>query len=221
MKKETIYPIFLEASQYTNDKFWIYTFEKLSIGICPYGVFFLNPTTLSCKFKNKEFTYKFSDKSAIDIYNELSELLKKKCQIYSNLDHFCQIKQIENLIEDTRDQDWNQLKKKNIKECLIENYVIELQNTYNFSNKTLKKLFSHILLAFQFKLLQKTDVCYDTELGKITNINGITVNEDKTIDVIPTSDIFDIQNIDDDTEQLLYFVINEWYKYCMNISKLI
>ena len=39
IKKEIVYPIFLECFQYITDKFWLNIFEDLAYGKAPYGTY--------------------------------------------------------------------------------------------------------------------------------------------------------------------------------------
>ena len=57
IKKEIIYPIFLECCQYTTDIFWENVFEDLSYGKTPYGTY-ITKDFLCCNYKEKEFSYK-------------------------------------------------------------------------------------------------------------------------------------------------------------------
>jgi hypothetical protein len=75
--------------------------------------------------------------------------------------------------------EWVDIKKKNIKNSLIENYVIEMKQKYNLTENQMKKLLSDIHLGFQFKLLTNKDVEYDIENCKITNIQGFEFNNKK------------------------------------------
>lgn len=217
MKKEILYPVFLQTTQYTTDPFWIYLFENLAYGICPYGIIFSNDNSLCCRFKGKEFTFYFIDKTDEEIFVELQCILQTKCNINSKIDHFAQLEQISSLLEEYKDQDWNQLRKKNVKECLLENYVIDLKNTYNLTNNSMKKLYSHIILALQFKLLNQHDIIYDINIGKITHINGICMLNNKL--VLKPSNSLDIESVHEDVEINSLNLLDCWDKYCYNILK--
>ena len=61
IKREIIYPIFLECCQFTDDKFWENVFEDLAYGKTPYGTY-ISKDFLCCSYKKKEFSYKIEKK---------------------------------------------------------------------------------------------------------------------------------------------------------------
>ena len=56
IKKDIIYPIFLECCEYTKDEFWRSIFEDLAYGITPQGTF-ISKGSLCCSYKRKQFSY--------------------------------------------------------------------------------------------------------------------------------------------------------------------
>ena len=77
MKKEILYPVFLECLQFTNDFFWENIFEDLAYGKTPYGTY-INKDFLCCNYKDKEFSYKIEKKEPELLYNDILFLLGKK-----------------------------------------------------------------------------------------------------------------------------------------------
>ena len=61
IKREIVYPIFLECCQFTDDKFWENVFEDLAYGKTPYGTY-ISKDFLCCSYKKKEFSYKIEKK---------------------------------------------------------------------------------------------------------------------------------------------------------------
>ena len=57
IRKEILYPIFLECYNHSDDIYWQNIFEDLSYGISPYGTYF-SKDYLCCNYKKKEFSYK-------------------------------------------------------------------------------------------------------------------------------------------------------------------
>ena len=74
IKKDIIYPIFLECSQFITDKFWENIFEDLAYGKSPYGTY-ISKGSLTCKYKDKEFIYKLEKKDPKILYTEIYLLL--------------------------------------------------------------------------------------------------------------------------------------------------
>jgi len=216
--KEVIYPIFFETMQYSSDSFWIYLFENLAYGICPDGVYFQSENTISCKYKGKEFNFDFSQLNAKDIFDKLKNILQTKCNIYSKNDCMIQTEKLTDMLSKYKEQNWNQLKKKSIKEGLIENYVIELKNKHKFSNIIMKKLYYNIMLAINLKLISQQDICYDIEQGKIMDIKGLLIENNKIKFNTDTIIYFEPNNTFEEIEKYNPIdLIDIWNKYCYNI----
>ena len=85
IKREIIYPIFLECCQFTDDKFWENVFEDLAYGKTPYGTY-ISKDFLCCSYKKKEFSYKIEKKLPKDVYNDVYDLLTNKLGLLSPLE---------------------------------------------------------------------------------------------------------------------------------------
>ena len=173
-----MFPCFLQAGQCTKDKFWIGLFEDLAYGITPYGTYF-DEMTLCCRFKNKEFNFNFLDKTPDVIYEELYSILRTKLQIISKLEQYNKNVAFKKLLDDKQGKEWCDIKKKNLKDILIENYVINLTRKHGLMKSQMKKLLSIIMIGFQFRVIDNSDVVYDSEQGGITTINGVSIENNK------------------------------------------
>jgi hypothetical protein len=180
IKKEIIYPVFLECCQFAEDTFWENIFEELAYGKCPYGTY-INKSFLCCNYKGKEFSYKLERKDPLILYNDLYNLLTIKLGILSQKEkqkkrldfHY-----IEKCIKNSQ-QNWKDIRKKNIKDLLIERYVIEMRKKHSLTIKQAKYLLSIIFFAIVFKIITVKDISYDD--SRITHIDGIEVNDKKII----------------------------------------
>ena len=74
IKREIIYPFFIEASKFADDIFWENIFEDLAYGKTPYGSY-ISKDFLSCNYTNKEFSYKIERKDPHILYTEIYNLL--------------------------------------------------------------------------------------------------------------------------------------------------
>jgi hypothetical protein len=136
IKKEIIYPVFLECLQFTNDFFWENIFEDLAYGKTPYGTY-INKDFLCCNYKDKEFSYKIEKKEPEQLYNDILFLLGKKLGILSLKDKNnkqIDFKNIENELKECR-KNWSNIRKKNIKDLLIERYVLNMKDKYLLTMK--------------------------------------------------------------------------------------
>jgi len=216
-KKDIIYPIFLECSQFITDKFWDNIFEDLAYGKAPYGTY-ISKGSLTCKYKDKEFIYKIEKKDPEILYNEVYVLLTKKLGLLSHQDKINKKIDFQNIEDEIKEgrKNWNSIRKKNIKDLLIENYVITMKNKYLLTIKQAKYLLSIIFIGMIFKIISVKDIEYRD--GIITKIEGINF---KKKEIILEKDIYDVKynvsNILIDDKNLMSF---NWEKYLEALKKI-
>lgn len=216
-KHDIIYPIFMECCHFTNDIFWGTIFENLAYGKTPYGTY-ISKDFLCCKYKKKEFSYKIERKPADIVYEEVYNLLTNKVGILSQQEKLKKKKnliEIENTIKDSI-KNWNDIKKKNLKEILIELYVINIKNKYSLTINQTKYLLSILYIAIIFKVITNKDIEYKD--GIIRNIKGIDfVNKQIIIerDLYKLETIF-APNIVMDKK----LMSDSWDKYLKDIKKI-
>jgi hypothetical protein len=172
IKKEIIYPVFLECCTFTTDTFWENIFEDLAHAKTPYGTY-INKNFLCCSYKNKEFNYKIERKEPQTLYNDIYVLLTQKLGIISHKEKIkkrMDFHKTESRIKKHREE-WGNIRKKNIKDLLVERYVIDMKNKHYLSVKQSKYLLSVIFMAIVFKVITSKDINYSD--GKIQNIDGI------------------------------------------------
>lgn len=218
IKKEIIYPIFLECCNLIDDTFWKNVFEDLAYGKCPYGTY-ITKDFFCCNYKNKEFSYKIEKKDPMQLYNDIYELLVKKLGLLSHKDKIkkkIDFTLLEDEIKENR-KSWSNIRKKNIKDLLIENYVIDMKNKFSLTVKQARNLLSLIFIGMVFKVITVKDIIYED--GIIKNINGISF---KNKEIILEKDIyvFDITR----TPFILIekkIMSDMWEKYLESLRKLI
>jgi len=180
VKKELLYPIFLECSQHADDTFWENIFEDLAYGKAPYGTY-ISKDFLCCGYKNKEFSYKIEKKTSTTIYKEIYTLLTKRLGLLSQREKVKKRKiftDLEDSIKDTRKK-WVDIKKKNMRELLIELYVTRMKSKYMLTSKQAKYVISIILIAIVFKVITAVNIHYSD--GRINSIDGIDFNKKQVI----------------------------------------
>ena len=130
---ELVYPFFLKCCEYTDDIFWKFVFEDLAYGKSPYGTY-ITKNFLCCNYKNKEFSYKIEpNKDPKQLFENIHRLLFYKFGLMSEKDKLSRRKIFENTkntIENNCKQSWNNIKKKNIKNIIIENFIIRMKKKY-------------------------------------------------------------------------------------------
>ena len=112
-------------------------------------------------------------------------------------------------------QEWGNIRKKNIKDLLVERYVIDMKNKYCLTVKQAKYLLSIIFIAIVFKVITPKDIEYSN--NKIQNIDGIEFTPKK---IIIKRNIYDI-DVSFSPEIFLdkKLMADNWEKYLITLRK--
>ena len=215
-KKEILYPFFIECCQYACDNYWETIFQELAYGKTPYGSY-ISKDFLCCNYKNKEFIYKIEKKEPKIIYDEVYSLLFNKLGLLSyqqKIQKRSDFNDIEDIIRVSRGS-WNAIKKKNMKDLLIEKYIIDMKNKYDLTASQCKSLLSTIFVALMFKAITPKDIVYENRV--ITNIHGITFSKSKIH--INRNIFIPISNVKTDIIFDNISIIETWDKYIYDLSK--
>lgn len=203
-KREILYPIFLACCKYTTDIFWKGIFEDLAYGQAPSGTYIYNGY-LSCGIKGKEFNYKFIEDDDMEknteknneknIYLDVYTFLNKKLGIFSNMEYSKKLQNLINIEANIRksNENWNKIRKKNVRELILEKYIIYNVENYSLGYSLGRKLLAFIYLAFQFKHLSNNDIIFEN--GKIEEIIGISFSEKRVIISDELLSFMNIKNI--------------------------
>ena len=152
------------------------------------------------------------------LYTDIYNLFAKKLGLLSSRDKLKKKLDFNNIEEELKfnKNKWTDIRKKNIKDLLIENYVIDMKNKYSLSNKQSKNLLSSIFIGMIFKVINIKDICYND--GKINNINGIQFEKNK---IIYDKNIYDF---DINFQKCILIdkpIMSEnWNKYISNLKKI-
>ena len=218
IKKDIVYPNILKCCDCTNDNFWKCVFEDLAYGKTVYGTYILKDF-ICCGYKGKEFSYKIDHEKAPDIlYKEVYNLLNKKLGLCSQTDKNKRKETFDSLeshLKTIQNSNWSSIKKKGIKELLIENFVIDMKNKYDLTITQTKKLLLFISTCILFKVIVSSDINY--ECGKIQSIDGITFKPKKIILEKSLNDC-----VSDDIQEVIFeknTMSDLWAKYLSNLMK--
>lgn len=216
IKREIIYPFFLECCQFATDVYWENIFEDLAYGKTPYGSY-ISKDFLCCSFKKKNFSYKIEKKDPKQLYTEVYSLLTSKLGLLSSSEKNKKkmvFSETEDIIKDSR-KTWSDIRKKNLKELLIELYVIRMKNRHNLTIKQARYLFSIIIMSLTLKVISPSDIEYNN--GHITNIEGI---EFKNKRLIVNKDLYNLDIgscINNENHKKL--MSDNWVKYLKDAQK--
>lgn len=218
IKKDIIYPIFLECCQYATDEYWKNIFEDLAYGITPSGTY-ISKGNLCCNYKKKHFSYPIEQKKSLVLYNEVYTHLTEKMGLLSQKDRIEKRNEISKIrldLEESRNI-WANIRKKNIREALIQMYVTSKSKEYNLTLKQSRYLLSVIFIAMVFKSITAKDINYID--GGIKNIKGIEFTNKQII--------LDHNIYGKDTTFSPQIIITQkpmsdtWEKYTSNLRKII
>lgn len=218
IKKDIVYPVFLQCCQHADDIFWETIFEDLAYGKPPYGTYICKDF-LCCNYKKKEFTYKIEKKDSLTIYTDIYDLLTQKVGILSQREKVRKRKAFTDFEENIKEsrKNWNNIRKKNIKELLIELYVSRMKIKHSLSIKQAKYLLSVIMIGLVFKVITNEDIIYTD--GSIRHIEGIDFIKKQ---VVVRRGLYNFEvsfapNIVIEKK----LMAEEWDKYLKNLRKLL
>lgn len=172
--KNTIYPIFLECVELTTDEYWKNLYTNLARDKCPKMIYIKDWCIHSSNNNKKhEFKYNFQNKTAEEISVDLYNLLIQYTNISSDTDKEkkkLELEQCRNELLQLKNAKWKSIKK-NIKNQLIENYVIDMQHKYKLNWNSTIELKGLIKSGLLWKCQESKDIIYVD--GKIKEIKGI------------------------------------------------
>ena len=174
MKSRITYPYLLECCNYTTDAYWKSIFSNLSCGIPPHGVY-IHKDFLVCNYKDKAFSYKLLVKNPEELFSDIYKLFKNKLQMFSRDDILQKQDEIDGLNKKIVYNSWGDIKRKNIKDTLIENYVLEMKTKHSLTCNQTRDLLNIINIGLIFKYIGYKDIVMVD--GKITEISCIIFND--------------------------------------------
>ena len=217
VNKEIVYPIFLECCQYATDIFWENVFEDLAYGKTPHGTY-ISKNFFCCNYKNKDFSYKITKTNSEQLYKDIYNLLYNRLGLLSQKEKVkkhIDFTAIEDQIKEDR-KCWSSIRKKNVKDLLIENYVLEMKKKYSLTLKQAKYLLSIIFIGMVFKAITAKDIDYND--GKINNIEGIDFNKKK---ILLKRDIYKIEvSFSSEIVSDKKIMSDNWEKYISSLQKI-
>jgi hypothetical protein len=172
------YPRLLELSLRQENSFWSTIFENLAYGKSPYGCYVTNSNFLVGKNKGSPFTYDLNatDKSLDTLNSEIKYVLTTNLNLMSKgdkvlkIDNFNRLRQKE--IQHFRSQQWQDIRRKSIRDILLEMFVVKLSKIHSLSFSSTQRLISSLIIAFMFKRISNENV--KVENFEIVDIKGLT-----------------------------------------------
>lgn len=172
----------LKCALLSNDSNWKKVFENLAYGICPSGIY-MNKNYIHSAIKGREFSYKIENRKPVqDTFKEITVILK----YFVSSDN--------NLTTGLGQTNWTQVKKKVIRDTLLERYVLDKSSHFHLSIQFARKLLSFLIVGLMFKTISSKNIEYRD--GCIYNIEGFRFENKK---IIITKNIYHSKIRDDTT----------------------
>jgi hypothetical protein len=175
------YPRLLELSLRQENSFWSTIFENLAYGKSPYGCYVTNSNFLVGKNKGNPFTYDLNakDKSLDALNSEIKYVLTTNLNLMSKGDKVLKINNFNRLrqkeIKEFRNQQWQDIRRKSIRDILLEMFVVKLSKKHSLSFTSTQRLISSLVIAFMFKRISNENVKVDN--FEIVDIKGLTFGQ--------------------------------------------
>ena len=217
-----LFPDVYSCRDYIITRFWKKIFYNLSLGKSPYGTFIKNDS-LYCTYKNKEFIVSLKNPEPVLLYTRIKFFLKHKLGLMCKNERKRKRVKFDNIndtINDNR-KTWLDIKKKNVREYYIEQFVLDMKKKYNLSDIKSKQLLAELFINIFLKNIKPTDIIYNG--NDISSINGLILKNDsfyfdnETSEYVSTPTRIDEDGFDFTSSQLEY----EWEKYITHIQKCI
>lgn len=225
-RDELLHPVFLNCCRFAVDIFWKTLFEDLAYGITPYGTYIANDA-IHCKAPNGSTVSTFIDHNdAEKTYNDFYTILFEVMKIASP-EQRIQAQNMFKMFEETSLSSrtrWVDIRKKNIKDVLIDIFVSKMKQEHELSLRSSVKLKTVIVSGLAFNTLDSSSI--HMEDGYIESIDGIEFEKNKVINntIDDNDDVEDVGEVMDsinknDSSTKTKSLSDLWKRYLEYISK--
>ena len=170
--KDIVYPIFLKCSDVVEDTFWVNIFENMAYGICPSGVHIKNKHVYINIKQKSPHVISLNQDDDMTFFSTLISNMKSLLYMGSEKDDMVN-KEIfyrtqDKLIECTND--WSKIRKRSVRNILLENYVSELKTKFKLGIKNTRVILSIIKMYITFNRINSSHIIVkNNKIVDITN----------------------------------------------------
>lgn len=182
IRNKIVYPIFQECAQYTLDAFWQQVFEDCARGKFPKGC---SPDSegesLNIRSKNSTksvINYKLTE-TPEQTFKDLKILFQDQLNIKSMIDREeirAELDEICKSLQESFSGNWQQIKRKKIKDPIIRRYILDLKERYKLNDRETAEVAQLIKLGFLFNWISNENVIYQDQ--QIVDIETLQFNEE-------------------------------------------
>lgn len=174
MNKQTtsiLNPVFLEIREYATDPFWKKIFTDLATGNTSFGLH-ITTKTICCSDPKKKFRYVLN-KSPKTMFKNIQHLLIDKIGLQST--HEKKI-HLENEKIDVTHLEWSKIRKRNVRNMLLEDYVLLLKKQYDLTIEKTRHVLNLLHTGLFFKWITSKDIIFKPNSYHIKTIETIRYN---------------------------------------------
>lgn len=212
---EIVHPLFERCSDFTVDKFWKKTFSDLAKGKTPNGVYIYKG---SLRLKGKpadSITFTETD-DCRRTFDNIYQFLSAVCGILSPDDKLKQRHEFDS-IEQENKRNWIDIKRKKVKDLMIESFAVKMKHKHSLSLKQTRCLISTICMGLLFKSISASNIILEN--GFIKNIDGISFRERR---ILFKLDLYNT-DIDEDSDTSIResqkkYMVDHWLKYLSDLA---
>lgn len=175
------FPVFEEYK--TVDQYWQKVFENCSKGRFPRKSGY-DPNKNAVWFRDKEvYWYTLTgdnkkDQSELKKHFQTHLKMKSEKDMTKNREQFNKLK---NELDKSYTGEWKTIKKKNIKDSLIRQYILDLQETHNLTNNQTIELSKLIRQAILFGWITQDHIKYSEKDRVITGLTNLEFTDGEFI----------------------------------------
>ena len=173
---DILHPVFLHCCRLSLNKFWEKIFEDLAYGITPYGAYIKNGI-LNCRTKNGLLSVIIDNDEIQTTYDDVYKMCTTHVNILSPTERIQtqnDFKKLEEESKNSRDN-WGDIRKKNVRDLLIDIFVVDMKTQYELKTQQARYLRSMINTAIMFKAINGDNIQMDNNV--IIKIDGIQISK--------------------------------------------
>lgn len=222
--KPIVNPIFEKLANLTEDIFWKTTFLDCARGKLPRGFTFRN-NLLTFKKGNKMTCLELTT-NLPESFTSTMNFFQSAAGIMSSQDRRkIKLKEEERILEQNEkdlDKEWKDIRKENIKDVLLNEFIVDICERLEFNENEKRELITTIKKGIMLKYFNNDNILMEN--GKIVEIDGLNYNEKKRIHEIDESYIvkrnrnFSNLGIEKSENKNNIEFIEIWKKYLENLE---
>lgn len=180
--------VFSQCSTLSTDAPWKKIFDNMLHDVFPLGIT-LRKDTLSSDIKGMEWTYTLDTKKPIpqimdELTSRLDTVIQSSMVIHNTKSTVVSDVDVppnnDNVLDDPDNvSSWTQVKRKIIRDTLLERYVLEKGKVFSLSPMRMRRFLSFLIIGLMFKTICSHHIEY--RKGYIQHIDGFQFHQDQII----------------------------------------